>query len=121
MLDIGADKILVVLIVALVVLGPSRIGEAARALGRARAQLGKLTSDLPPDAVKMIRNPRGALLDAVSDERQMMADTAAAVRQTVNFTTEPSVSPMAPVNPMTGQPMASVTPTADQEPGKDTP
>lgn len=66
MFDISPDKILIVLFIALVVLGPARLTEAARGLGRARARLRQLSEGLPPDTAKLIRDPRRALFDAVS-------------------------------------------------------
>lgn len=83
MFDISPDKLVVVLVIALVVLGPSRLAEAARAVGRLRAQLRQLTSGLPPEAAKVIRDPHGALWDALAAPRQTMAEAADAVRQSV--------------------------------------
>lgn len=88
MLDISADKIIVFLVIALVVLGPGRLSEAARALGRLRAQLRQVTSGLPPETVKVIRDPRGALFDALAEPRQTIAEAADAVRQSVTSTSE---------------------------------
>ncbi len=44
--SIGAAEILVVLVVALLVLGPSRLPEAARSLGRALGEFRRVTSGL---------------------------------------------------------------------------
>jgi hypothetical protein len=73
-LDISPDKVLVVLVIALLVLGPSRLLEVARGLGRARAQLRRLTSGLPPQTAKIMRDPHGALIDALVEPRQVIAD-----------------------------------------------
>ncbi|MCL2394563.1 MAG: twin-arginine translocase TatA/TatE family subunit [Acidimicrobiaceae bacterium] len=89
MFDISPEKIVIVLIIALVVLGPGRLSDSARALGRARAQLRAWTAALPPDTANLVRNPRGALLDVLAEPRQVMADTAEAARQSVTPTTEP--------------------------------
>jgi Sec-independent protein translocase protein TatA len=83
MFDVGPEKIAVVLIVALLVLGPGRLAEAARTLGRARAQLRQLSTGLPPETVKLIRDPRGAVLNALDEPRQAISDTAAAARDTM--------------------------------------
>jgi sec-independent protein translocase protein TatA len=88
MFDIGPEKIAVVLVVALLVLGPGRLAEAARALGRARAQLRQLSSELPPDTVKLIRDPSRAVLDVLAPTRQAIADAAAGARESVIPTTE---------------------------------
>ena len=42
--SIGPAEILVVLVVALIVLGPTRLPEAARSLGKALAELKRVTS-----------------------------------------------------------------------------
>ena len=42
--SIGPAEILVVLVVALIVLGPSRLPEAARSVGKAMAELRRVTS-----------------------------------------------------------------------------
>lgn len=86
MFDLSAEKIAIILIVALVVLGPGRLAESARALGRARAQLRQFTGGLSPDTANLIRNPRGALFDALAEPRQMLEDTANAARQSVSMT-----------------------------------
>jgi sec-independent protein translocase protein TatA len=46
MFGIGTPELLVILIVALVVLGPKRLPEVARALGKGLAELRKATSGL---------------------------------------------------------------------------
>lgn len=88
MFDISPEKLVVFLAIALVVLGPGRLAEAARALGRFRAQLRQLSSSLPPDTAKLIRNPQGALFDVLAEPRQAIADAAAAARQSMTPTTE---------------------------------
>ena len=80
MLDIGPEKLIVVLAVAMAVLGPQGIPKVARGLGRARAEIRRLTADVPPDALNALTNPRGALLDAVSGPREMIAETVSAPR-----------------------------------------
>jgi Sec-independent protein translocase protein TatA len=65
--DISPDKVLVVLVVASMVLGPSRLQHAARGLARARRELRRITSDLDPGTQKLIRNPRAALVDALAE------------------------------------------------------
>ncbi len=46
MFGIGTPELLVILVVALIVLGPERMPEIARALGKAMAELRKATSGL---------------------------------------------------------------------------
>lgn len=46
MFGIGVPELLVIMVVALIVLGPRRLPEVAQALGRAFAEFRKATSDL---------------------------------------------------------------------------
>jgi Tat protein translocase TatB subunit len=46
MFGIGTPELLVILVVALIVLGPQRLPEIARALGKAMAELRRATSGL---------------------------------------------------------------------------
>ena len=46
MFGIGIPELLVIMVVALIVLGPKRLPEVAQALGRAFAEFRKATSDL---------------------------------------------------------------------------
>src|ERR1700675_330571 len=46
MFGIGVPELLVILVVALIVLGPQRLPEVARALGKAMAELRRATSGL---------------------------------------------------------------------------
>jgi len=74
MFDISADKIIVVLVIALMVLGPGRLAEAARALGRARAQLRQFATGLSPETTKLIRDPRRAIFEAVTADEDSGED-----------------------------------------------
>jgi sec-independent protein translocase protein TatB len=78
--DIGPEKLLFVLTIALAVLGPERIPHVARGLGRARAEIRRLTSDIHPDALQALSNPRGALLDAVTEPRRAISEAVAQPR-----------------------------------------
>ncbi len=67
MFDISPDKLVVVLVLASVVLGPGRLQDAARSLARARNELRRLTSGLDPGAQKLLRNPGAAVVEALTE------------------------------------------------------
>ena len=83
MFDIGPEKLLFVLAIALAVLGPERIPHVARGLGKFRAEIRRLTSDIHPDALEALSNPRGALLRAVAEPARALAEPTRAVSEAV--------------------------------------
>ncbi len=89
MFGIGVPELLVILVVALIVLGPKRLPDVAKALGRGLAEFRKATADRPdelPNAQTMIEREAR---DAERPARQRSAAKA------------PGGSPAAP-----GQPVA---------------
>jgi Tat protein translocase TatB subunit len=67
MFGIGVPELLVIMVVALIVLGPKRLPEVAKALGKAFAEFRKATSDLSDE----LSNARIALEEEVRQaERQ---------------------------------------------------
>ena len=83
MLDISPEKLLVIMAIALAVIGPEGIPRVARGLAKARAEIRRLTADVPPDALQALTNPRGALLDAVSGPRQAVTGAVSQPRRAV--------------------------------------
>ena len=55
--SIGPAEILVVLVVALIVLGPNRLPEAARQMGRAFAEIRKLSSGFQAELRDVMTDP----------------------------------------------------------------
>ena len=55
MFGIGMPELLVIMVVALVVLGPSRLPELARSLGKAMAEFRRQSSDIMDEFNQQIR------------------------------------------------------------------
>jgi len=84
MFGIGIPELLVIMVVALVVLGPKRLPEVAKALGKALAEFRRATSDISQE----LSNTRATL-----EEEVRMAERQAR-------TTRPSApTPEAPPSP----------------------
>jgi sec-independent protein translocase protein TatB len=63
----GPDKILLLMVIALVVLGPSRLPGAARTAGRWLAELRKLTSRFQEEMSGALAEPKDALTASLGD------------------------------------------------------
>ena len=111
MFGIGAPELMVILVVALLVLGPKRLPELARGLGRTMGEFRRATSGITEE----LDNARVMLEDEV---RQ--AEKTAQTEDTATAESSESIAPPAPNVPThpsapTG-PAASATPTAEKEP-----
>ena len=76
--SIGGPEILIVLLVALIVLGPKRLPHAARQVGRAVAEFRRVTSDFQSEVRQAIAEPvitRPPLADPKVDEPGEAAPT----------------------------------------------
>jgi len=107
MFGIGVPELLVILVVALLVLGPKRLPEVAKALGKGLAEFRRATSDLTDE----LRSTQTMI------EREAR-ETERAVRQRPS--TKPGEPPPAPPP---GQPVAQGTadaapPTTASPPGE---
>jgi len=85
MFGIGIPELLVILVVALIVLGPQRLPEVARALGKALAEFRRATGDLSEE----LSNARVMLEEEV---RQAERKTHGAQPQTTLPATESPVA-----------------------------
>ena len=67
MFDLSPEKVLLVLVIALVVLGPNRLPQAARALGRFVANLRQMSTTVQSEVRDALAEPRDAFSSAFGD------------------------------------------------------
>jgi len=71
--DLSPDKLFVVFVIALMVLGPDRLPHVARGLARARNEIRRLTNGLEPGTAQALRDPRRALIDALGQPDKVIS------------------------------------------------
>jgi len=103
MLNIGMPELLVILAVALIVLGPKRLPEIARALGKAMAEFRKATSGLSEE----LENARAML----EEEARKATEPPPAHRITPAAGSEPKSPAPAGEDPE-GRPKGGAAPAA---------
>lgn len=81
MLDLSPDKLLMLAVVALVVLGPNRLPGAARTVGRFVGQMRAMTSSLQTEVRDALHEPEEAFTSALADFRP--SEVRRGVRQAV--------------------------------------
>jgi Tat protein translocase TatB subunit len=126
MFGIGTPELIVILVVALIVLGPERLPEIARALGKGLAELRRTTSGLTDELqnARMIlegeahaaaRKPPGNFPPAPAATPHPTAPPA----PTPPATTPPAPTPPAPTPPAAAAPAAPDTSEAAAPPEPD--
>jgi Tat protein translocase TatB subunit len=91
MFGIGMPELMVILVVALVVLGPKRLPEIARALGKGLAEFRRATSDINDELQKAQRAVEAEARAAETARREADAARREAARKTA--TTTPAEGP----------------------------
>lgn len=102
MLDLSPEKIFVLAIVALVVLGPHRLPQAARTLGRIVGQLRAMSSSVQEEVRDALHEPHEAFNSALGDFRPSdfrPGEIRRNVRQTVMDTIAPATPAAGPASP----------------------
>jgi sec-independent protein translocase protein TatB len=91
--DLSPDKILILGFLALVVLGPHRLPEAARTAGRFLGQLRRMSSSFQSEVREALADPAETWSSVVTELRP--PDIRGQVRQTITsvFTPDPEPSP----------------------------
>lgn len=105
MLNFSPEKLFLVGVIALVVLGPNRLPHAARTLGRFVAQVKRMSSSFQDEVRSALAEPSEVVGSAVSEFRapaiRRPADIARTARDAVTSTFTPVAqpSPGAPDDP----------------------
>lgn len=94
MLDLSPDKLLMLAVVALVVLGPNRLPQAARTLGRLIGQLRAMSSSLQDEVREALHDPHDAFSSALADFNPTQVRRS--IRRAVTDTLTPPESATAP-------------------------
>ncbi|MDQ2726874.1 MAG: twin-arginine translocase TatA/TatE family subunit [Actinomycetota bacterium] len=87
MLNFSPEKLLLVGILALVVLGPHRLPQAARTLGRVLAEVRRVSGSFQTEVRDALTEPRDALSNAVGDLG--LTDLRSSVRDTMTGAVSP--------------------------------
>jgi TatA/E family protein of Tat protein translocase len=72
--NVGPEKLLLLFIIALIVLGPTKLPDAARSLGRALGEFRRVSGRLQNEVRDALADPKDALSAAVSDLRNEFGD-----------------------------------------------
>jgi sec-independent protein translocase protein TatB len=107
MLNFSPEKLFLVGIIALVVLGPHRLPQAARSFGRFLAQMRHMSSSFQDEVRTALHDPVDAVNSVIGDFRP--PDIRRSVRDVITTTLTPP-SPTAPASPESFAPTSNGTP-----------
>jgi sec-independent protein translocase protein TatB len=113
MLNLSPEKLLLVGMIALVVLGPTRLPQAARTLGRLMAELRRMSSGVEREVRGVLAEPTEVFKSAVGEFHP--ADVRRTVRDAVSNTFMP-VGPSASPSQVPGPAGSAAAPLVD-DPG----
>jgi sec-independent protein translocase protein TatB len=118
MLNFSPEKLLLVALIAMIVLGPSRLPQAARTLGRFMSEMRRMSASFQDEVRDAIGEPTEAFHSAIADFRPAM-NVGSSVRDAISTTFAPpsaasgSLPPAAPQStPGAPPPLATPGPLA---------
>lgn len=120
MFGIGTPELIVILIVALIVLGPERLPEIARALGKGLAELRRATSGLTDELQNARIMLEGEVQAAARKPPANLPTPPAAVPQPTTLQTTPPQAPAPDAAAPQSGTVAAAEPTRAAQPKDDT-
>jgi len=124
MFDVGFSELVVIGLIALIVLGPKRLPEAARTVGRWAGKLRRFVSEVKQDLDREMHDAELTELRKLKQEldqtRQVMQETSSGIAQSFAETTSAAASAIQPN--LSGNPATDSSPPAlASPPGADKP
>jgi sec-independent protein translocase protein TatB len=113
MLNLSPEKLILVGMIAVVVLGPDRLPQAARTLGRFVAEMRRMSSGFESEVRGALAEPTEAFRSAVGEFRP--PDVGRTVREAVTNFAAPAAAP-GRAHPATPPPDTSGMPAAPDDP-----
>lgn len=121
MFNLQGGEILIIAVLALVVLGPERLPDAMRRLGRALGQLRRMGAEMTDEFRAAVAEPmdelRGAVESPVRDLREAASGTAEAVRGAASPDPAPTDAPSTDQNPSGVAPIGDAPGEANSDSG----
>jgi sec-independent protein translocase protein TatB len=114
MLNFSPEKLLLVALIAMIVLGPSRLPQAARTLGRLMAELRRMSAGFQDEVRDAIAEPTEAFHSAIADFRPAM-NVRSSVRDVISTTFAPPAAASGSLPPASQE--ASPAPPPPVTPG----
>jgi sec-independent protein translocase protein TatB len=116
MFDIGFSELVLIALLALLVLGPKRLPEAARAAGRAIGRLRRFVTDVRQDFDRELQTAEleelRKLKQELGDTRRVIEESSAQLYRKVTADPAPAVPPVSTAAP----PAPLVTPPRPRKP-----
>jgi sec-independent protein translocase protein TatB len=113
-LNFGPEKLFLVGVIALIVLGPNRLPQAARTLGHFVAHVRRMSNSFQQEVKEALSEPTEAVTSAVSDFR--VPDLRRSVRDAVSSTFSAPVTPVPPTDSLPASPPAPPLTAGDLAP-----
>jgi Sec-independent protein translocase protein TatA len=109
MFNVGPEKLILLLVLGLIVLGPQRLPDMARRLGNTLAALRRLSIEVQADVSRGLGEPGGTLLQAMGDLR----DGLSGLRNEASTPVKPAVSTVDGPSPTLPRPDAPDVPESN--------